>query len=422
MKLRLFFVLLVVLSIVGLTSAQDTVELRITWYNDGNEGEALQKQLDKFMEANPNITVVVDTVAYADLHTTLQAQVEAGTPPDLARITDVARFRGAYLDLTDLVADAAYWTDNFPVAVLDSLRSDAEDTGIYGYPTQFTVTAPFINRTLFEQAGVAVPSDEADEVTWEQWVTAAKEVAAATETPYAVAIDPRGHRFWGFSLVQGATYINDDGTFTVDTEGFRTSAEALWNWQSDGIMPPESWATKDLAIAKDLFTAGQVVFYYSGSWQVASFESVIGDTFDWEAIPNPTGPGGSTGIPGGAVAVAFAGTEHPAEAARLMDFLASAESLGEFSADALFIPGHLGLAAGGVDYATNKDQLSVLLAEIPKISDQAYKLQYSAFTFVLNPAITDNLSEYLVGQKTLDEALTTIQETIDQAVADAAAQ
>ena len=39
--------------------------------------------------------------------------------------------------------------------------------------TQLTITGPFINRTLFEQAGVAVPSDESDEVTWEEWAEAA---------------------------------------------------------------------------------------------------------------------------------------------------------------------------------------------------------------------------------------------------------
>ena len=31
---------------------------------------------------------------------------------------------------------------------------------------------------LFEQAGVPVPSDESDEVTWEEWAAAATEVAA----------------------------------------------------------------------------------------------------------------------------------------------------------------------------------------------------------------------------------------------------
>ena len=45
----------------------------------------------------------------------------------------------------------------------------------------------------------------------------------------------------------------------------------------------------------------------------------IGDAFDWDVVPNPTGPGGSTGLPGGASIAAFKSTEHPEEVARVME-------------------------------------------------------------------------------------------------------
>ncbi len=424
MKIRSFLAFMLLLLAIGLVSAQDSVtELRMTWYNDGNEGDVMRAILDDFEAENPDIRVVMDTIAYADLHTVLQGQVEAGTPPDMARITDVARFAGQYLDLTDLVEDSEYWTASFPEAVLNSLRADAEDTGVYGFPTQFTVTGPFVNLTLFEQAGVDVPGADGEAATWEQWIAAAEEVASATETPYALGLDPRGHRFWGFSLPYGATYINDDGTFTVDTEGFRAAATELMRWQSESLMPAEAWLTKDLNIAKDAFINGQVVFWYSGSWQIASLAEGIGDTFDWAAVANPVGPADvSTGIPGGAVLVGFGGTQHPEEVARVMDYLASEDVLARFSAETLFIPGHLGLAEAGIEYPSNNEDLNTFLAEIPNLDDQAYALQYNKFTFVLNPAITDRLSQMLAGELTLDEAIEAIQTAIDEAVAADAAQ
>ena len=70
---------------VAPTQPAAKVELRITWYDDGKEGEVMRALLDKFQAANPNITVKMDTVAYADLNKILQPQVESGTPPDLAR-------------------------------------------------------------------------------------------------------------------------------------------------------------------------------------------------------------------------------------------------------------------------------------------------------------------------------------------------
>lgn len=423
MKLRTLLMLLLVVALAlpaSLSLAQDEpVTLRIMWYNDGNEGDVLRDLLDRFEADHPNIKVEIDVVAYADIHTTLQAQVEAGDPPDMARFTDTARFKEYYLDLTPYVADPAYWLANFPEPVLDSMRVDPSGEGIYGMPTQFTITGPFINRTLFEDAGVPVPIDEKDNVTWDEWVAAAIEVADATGTPYAVAIDRSGHRVWGPSLSLCSTYVNDDGTFTVDSPGFRDTANMIVGWHTDEITPLAVWAGSGdtYAAANEFFINGELVFYMSGSWQVGQFAEKIGDDFDWEVIPNPSGPCGATGIPGGAVLMAFESTEHPEEVGMVMDYLASQDVLGEFSARTLFIPGHIGLAEAGVDYVSNAEALNVFLAEIPKLMPEAYALQYHPFTFALNTAIRDRLTQVIVGELTLDEAIEKIQETVDEAMA-----
>lgn len=426
MQKRFFLVLfsLVLLGAltIGAVGAQDAVELRITWYNDGTEGEALRTALDAFEAANPGITVTIDDIGYADpnvYHSTIQAQVEAGDPPDLARVNNVALFVGDYLDLRPLVKDAAYYETNFSAAVLNSLRADAADTGIYGFPLQFTITAPFINRTLFEQAGVAVPSDESDEVTWDQWAEAAKAVAAATETPFSIAFEPRGQRFWGFALSEGGSFFDADGNFTADSEGFRTAADKLIGWVQDGTADPAIWANlpDGPKLSRDQFIAGQVVFLYSGSFAVGGLATGIGDTFDWSAVPNPTGPGGSTGSPGGSLFVGFAGSKHPAEVALLMDYLTQEDVLGTFSASSLFIPGHLGLAEKGLEYPSNADILNQLLLEIPKIDDQAYQLQYSQYAFTYNRPIDARLAQVIAGELTLDDAIIAIQKDVDDAIA-----
>ncbi|HEX3051865.1 MAG TPA: extracellular solute-binding protein [Aggregatilineaceae bacterium] len=425
-KHRLFalvVVLALVISAFGTlhVKAQDeAVELHIMWYNDGTEGDVLRDLLDRFEAENPNIKTVIDVVAYKDLDTVLQAQLEGGTPPDMVRLTNVGRFKDYYLDMTPNLPDVDYWLENFPEPVLNSLRKDADDTGIYGYPTQFTITGPFINRSLFEEAGVAVPIDEKEDVSWEEWLAAAEEVAQKTGTPYAVAIDRSGHRFWGPSLSMCATYVNEDGTFTVDSQGFRDTANMILDWHTREITPVAVWAGSGdtYAAANEYFINGELVFYMSGSWQIGGFAEKIGDSFKWEAVPNPSGPCGSTGIPGGAVMVALNTTQHPAEVAMVMDYLASYDVLGEFSARTLFIPGHTGLAADGVAYEQNKEALDVFLAEIPKLMPEAYALQYHPYTFVLNTSIRDRLTQAIVGELTLDEAILKIQEDVDAAMAE----
>ena len=90
----------------------------------------------------------------------------------------------------------------------------------------------------------------------------------------------------------------------------------------------------------------------SGSWQIAQFDKTIGNAFDWVAVPNPCGPGGCTGMPGGAGLVAIKTTKDPKAVGRVMDYLAGEDVLREFYSRTLFVPGHLGLSAKGVDYPT----------------------------------------------------------------------
>jgi alpha-1,4-digalacturonate transport system substrate-binding protein len=67
-----------------------------------------------------------------------------------------------------MLTDAKYWDDNFG-STLDWMRPDGSDA-ITGFMTQLTLTGGFANKTLFEQAGVAIPGEKA---TWDEWVEAA---------------------------------------------------------------------------------------------------------------------------------------------------------------------------------------------------------------------------------------------------------
>lgn len=414
----LILVLALLISVVP-ALAQDAVELRITWYSDGVEGEVMQDLLDRFMEANPNITVVLDSVDYATgIQQTLPLQLEAGEGPDIARVTNLGGLSQYYLDIRPYLSDPEYWEENFG-ATLDWLRPEGDTEGIYGFPTQLTVTGPYINRTLFDQAGVAVPSDDSDEVTWEEWAAAANEVASALDIQFPMAMDRSGHRFAGPAISMGAQLFDEEGHPTVTDEGFRAMAELLVNWHADGTMLPDIWVGNagTYAAANEQFVNGEVVFYMSGSWQIGQFANLIGDAFDWEAVPNPCGPAACTGMPGGAALVAIATTEHPEEVALLLDWLASEEVLGEFSARSLFIPAHAGLAAAGVDFDTDveaaKAALDTFVAQVAKLSPIAYQMQgYRNNTLVLN-AIRDRLTQAITGELTLDEAITRIQDDID---------
>ncbi|MFN8418153.1 MAG: extracellular solute-binding protein [Anaerolineae bacterium] len=284
-KLALVLVLALLFGALGTHVSRAQTEIRITWYSDGNEGEVIKEQLAKYMEATPDVKVVLDEVDYANgIQKTLPVQLEAGEGPDIARVTNLGGLAQYYLDLTPYLSDTKYWLDNMD-PFLGALRLPGDTTTIPGYMTQLTVTGPFINKTLFDQAGVAVPADGA---TWEEWAAAAKEVAEKTGTPFAMAMDRSGHRLAGPAVSMGAKYFDADGKPSlVGDEGFKKMAELMVQWHKDGLMPPEVWIGNagTYAAANEPFVNAQIAFYMSGSWQISQFATNIGDPSTGKPYP-----------------------------------------------------------------------------------------------------------------------------------------
>jgi alpha-1,4-digalacturonate transport system substrate-binding protein len=410
----------VTLGMIGAASA--AIELRFTCYADGNECAVSRDILDRFEEANPDITVVVDEVPYQAILESLPVQLAAGEGPDLARVTDLGGLNQYYLDLSPHV-DTAYWEENFG-PTLDWYRAGPEDEGIYGMMTQLTITGPYINKTLFDQAGVQVPADDAG---WAEWTEAARQVAGATGVAFPMALDRSGHRIAGPAISEGAKIFDADGNPALVDDGFRTMVEQFVAWNNDGTMAKEVWGGSGGATHQDAaqeFINANLVYYYSGSWQVARFEEAIGDAFDWQVVGSPCGPGGCTGMPGGAGMVGFKDTEHPEAVAKVMDWFAAEDNHAELIGRTKNVPAHAGLGANGIDYPDASPQavaaLKAWAAQVEKISQVAYDYQGYALNRAMFNATTTRVSQAIVGEMTVDEALDRITADIEEAVAESA--
>ena len=136
--------------------AQETKELRFLCFNEGNECEIYADLLSRFSQEHPDIAVAVEVMDEADIASHLSEAVDTGGGPDIARIADYPAFAGRYLDLRPLLADADSFAASFQAPFLEAMRADADD-GIHGFPDAAAMVAPFVNVSLFEEAGLPLP-------------------------------------------------------------------------------------------------------------------------------------------------------------------------------------------------------------------------------------------------------------------------
>jgi alpha-1,4-digalacturonate transport system substrate-binding protein len=396
-------------------------DVRVMWYSDGVEGAVIEDLLQRFREENPDINVILDNVAYQVVQEQLPVQLEAGQGPDIARVTNLKALADHWLDLTPHLSDPEYWRANYG-DTLDWMRPDGSDA-ITGFLTQLTLTGGFANVTLFEQAGVALPGEDA---TWDEWADASAQVAEALDLPAGFAIDRSGHRISGPAVSYGANYIGEDGSPAPVDEGVKAFVEKLVGWTEDGKHLKEVWvsaAGSTYRAAADDFVNAQIPFYYSGSWQVANLSTKIGDAFDWVATGSPCGTEACSGLAGGAALVAIKYTQNAEEVARVMEYLASEPVVREFTERTLFLPAHRGIIeAGGLEFVSDdpnvQPALEKFVAASGEIAPAAAALPSWIWANAYYAALVTRTSQVMAGELPLEQAF----ERMDQDIADQVAQ
>jgi alpha-1,4-digalacturonate transport system substrate-binding protein len=304
-------------------------------------------------------------------------------------------------------------------STLPWLRPTATDKGIYGFMSQLTMTGPYVNKTLFEQAKVAIPGPKA---TWDEWVEAARKVSKATQTPAALAWDRSGHRFAGPAISYGAKIFDAKGDLLLDA-GYKTAVSKFVGWHKDGAMLKEVWGGSGGSTYADSigeFKNGRVAMVLSGSWQINRLQKDIGNAFDWAAVPNPCGPAACTGIPGGAAWVALKTSKSPKEVGAFLEFMAQEANYSEFVSKTDNIPAHAGLAKKGVNYATAtpaaRAALGVFSSGVASLSPVAFQFQGYKFNRAIMLPTVARVTQAIVGEMSVDEAFNKIGADMTDAV------
>tara|TARA_B100001971_G_scaffold39492_1_gene34551 strand:+ start:376 stop:1671 length:1296 start_codon:yes stop_codon:yes gene_type:complete len=395
-------------------------ELKFICYQDINECDTIT-EIAKSWESSTGNKVNIETVGYEVIREQLENQLESDAAPDLARVTNLGGLNKFYLDLKPYV-DSSYWETNYG-ATLPWYRKPSGDDGIYGWQTQLTVTGPYVNVTMFEDAGVDMPAEGA---TWDDWADALRKVKSELGLTAGLALDRTAHRWAGPAFSYGAKFHKDGVPILVD-EGFRKFSEVFVGWHKEGLMPAEGWPAGSGTAYKNaapLFLDGTVAMHMSGSWMLGNYAKNITD-FEWKVVPIPCGTGGCGAMPGGSGVVAFKSTKHPEAAASFIDFLSQTENAETFAASTSNITAHQGLQKTGIDYAgvspVVAEGLAIFAANAGKAADttpQAYWFQGYNKNFAIYGIVPDYITKAITGEMSLDDALKAIDADVAAKIAE----
>lgn len=309
---------------------------------------AIEEVVAAFEAENPDIDVTLQVIPWVDYWNTLQTTSAGGTGPDVAWMLG-ARLGpylegGALLPLDDAIAEAGIDLAGYPEALVDLYR----DSGAtYALPKDFDTIALWYNKEIFDNAGIAYPTAD---WTWDDVVTNAKALTDPEADIFGIGAPLEAQAGYYNTIYQaGGEVISADGT----TSGY-DSPEAIaglkfWTDMINvhGVSPSLASFSDTEAVAQ--FMSGRLAMLYTGSFYALRFANDEYASANFDVAPLPQGPVSGASVINGMGNVAFAGSEHPEEAARLAVFLSSPTASAIQSATGAVLGSYAGTQQAWVD-------------------------------------------------------------------------
>jgi raffinose/stachyose/melibiose transport system substrate-binding protein len=250
--------------------------------------QQMNRILDQFHAEYPHITVRFDPTMSGEYDPVLEAQLEAGTAPDLfyLRSFSVSRklFEQGYLEpLTDLPG----LVENFDPAMLAPWAT--EDAVPYAVPFTATSHGIYYNEDLFDELGLDIPE------TWEELLATAQVIKDAGYIPFANA--SKDH--WAVAEI---IFMNLAPNFIGGREGRMEYLAGKRCFDDEGVVAtfqavqdlvpllPEDHELLGYVDSLQLFLQSKAAMWMSGSWDIPYLEAEEHD-FEWSvfAVPPPAG-------------------------------------------------------------------------------------------------------------------------------------
>lgn len=264
----------------------EPVTLRIyVRYSDDDTILPYDYAVECLKEDMPWVTLELEAMP-ADDGVKLKSMVATGDLPDIfslqgSDLIDSMIQAGAVADLTEDIEANGFFDKVLPAAYSKLYHTDGK---IYTLPyTSTEVALLFVNKTIFEENNVAIPT------TIDEWVAAAETLSANGVTVLPIF----GKEQWICNTFYDALvtrYIPEgltglqEGTTSIRDEGYLKAAQDLKRLADAGAFPA-GVTTLNYEQATNMWYNNEAAMFLNGQWEITTTDQYLGESADWIPIP-----------------------------------------------------------------------------------------------------------------------------------------
>ena len=266
MKRKLVFMLAVLLIATSIFS------VKLTMYSsDESKARVLRQVVEIYQKENPDVTIEVVAFPYANYMQKMSLVFLGGNPPDLLETT------ATYLPqmtpyLRDIGPDIQKNLGLTPQEYKDSTYDVVkvylgEGNVVQAVPLHFTTYSLWINKEMFEKAGIEYPPSggREDPWTWEEFKDILRKVKEVNKIPYAMSIEYSADKFFSYLALWNIKIVDEEGNFVMDQyENAEKAIDEFVNLFKEGLVPPAEWLSGQ-SHTNDFF-GGITAADWAGSW------------------------------------------------------------------------------------------------------------------------------------------------------------
>lgn len=388
-------------------SSGNKTPIKIMYWGSVEEIAAVEKIVKKIEKKYPNIKIILEHVATANdtsrYTQKLLTEAAANSGPDIA-FCEVNIFvnlfdKNIFANLNPFIqSDASFNTDKYWPQILHRFTRNGN---LYILPRD---VAPFAvvyyNKNLFDEAGVAYPTDDWD---MNEFLDKAKKLTKVDASGHVTQYGFYGWPWVNFVYSFGGSLVDNVDNPKHCTLGSKESMDGLQFYvdlmYKYKVMPrPQALDSGTL----QMFKTGRLAMYNSGIWESPQLQ---GMSFNWDVAMFPKGPTGKRGFgSGGSGYGILQSSLHKKEAWLVLKELASDDAMVDLAKIVLAQPASKKMAESDVWAKSDKKPLNkgMLNKAVKYITFDPFTSQWS---FINSNIINIKLSPVFLGEKTVREVV-----------------